>query len=369
MDGVVVEAADAGRADAGGLRFEIEHLPDDARLPEQMPIERRAELARGSVEVRDHAEAEEAVGGDVLVATDAPPARRAVAACEADRAARLVARRLPQELALACAREADRAPPDRATAVKTGRRVRRRGGRRARGERAASTTARPTALRPRQRRRRASQERRAIDRGPAVEARRRCGAAGAARRASTFAVRTGAELPLAAPAPAIVRPGSSVARAISSMNVHCTCSSLSWLARPYHTPVPDRARRERDRPRATAEARRPDHSDDAAGLFAFRVDEVLVAIEADQRGDVAMRPGGQQPRRQPERGRDADGGERVAEVVLAVAERALAVLPRLAPVDRRQRRRADVRSAGRMPSRHARCVERAAPLERVASGA
>src|SRR5262249_49389430 len=68
VDGIVVEAPDAGAARAGGLRFEIQHLADDARFPEEMAIERRAELVEARVEVRDHAEAEISVARDLLVA-------------------------------------------------------------------------------------------------------------------------------------------------------------------------------------------------------------------------------------------------------------------------------------------------------------
>ena len=40
------------RARAGGFGLEIEHLPDDARFPEQMAVERRTVLREAGVEVR-----------------------------------------------------------------------------------------------------------------------------------------------------------------------------------------------------------------------------------------------------------------------------------------------------------------------------
>src|SRR5262249_1686241 len=83
--------------------------------------------------------------------------------------------------------------------------------------------------------------------------------------------------------------------------------------------------------------------------------------------DVGMRPVGQQPQVQPvQRCRDSQRRNRVTEIVLAVAERALAVLPGLAPVNRGERdeprrRVADgVRPDGR--------VERAAVLQRMTIG-
>ena len=72
----------------------------------------------------------------------------------------------------------------------------------------------------------------------------------------------------------------------------------------------------------------------AIGMFRFRPG---LARHAQQRGDLIAAQPIEQVRlpAQARRG-DADGGERVADVVLAVAIRALAVFPRLAPVDRGQ---------------------------------
>ena len=94
------------------------------------------------------------------------------------------------------------------------------------------------------------------------------------------------------------------------------------------------------------ERRRGGQRHDASGLFAFGVDEVLVAIDAGRRANRALRPRGQERRAPPgEAGGDGHGRHGVAEVVLAVAERPLAVLPRFAPVDGRQRDEHDVVSS------------------------
>src|SRR5438105_7939393 len=53
---VVEEAADACRAPAGGFGLEIQHLTSDARLPEEMTIERWAALGEARVEVGEHSE-------------------------------------------------------------------------------------------------------------------------------------------------------------------------------------------------------------------------------------------------------------------------------------------------------------------------
>ena len=80
------------------------------------------------------------------------------------------------------------------------------------------------------------------------------------------------------------------------------------------------------------------HDGDAFGLFALGVGVIRLAIEAEQRRDLRVGPPRQQ--RQPpseQRRREPQRADRVAGVVLAVAERALPVLPRFAPVNRRQR--------------------------------
>ena len=112
---------------------------------------------------------------------------------------------------------------------------------------------------------------------------------------------------------------------------------------------------------------RRDDREHAARIVPFGVGIVRVAIEADQRRDLVVRPVRQHHgaaagdcRRHRQRGHG------VAEVVLAVAERALAVLPRLAPVDRGQHHEPGVRfgnSAAPLPR-----IDAAALVERVSIG-
>ncbi len=62
-----------------------------------------------------------------------------------------------------------------------------------------------------------------------------------------------------------------------------------------------------------------------------------------ERGDRTMRPRGKKVGPPPKHRRgQADGRDRMTEIVLAVPERPLAVLPRLPPVDRRQGHEDDV---------------------------
>src|SRR5262249_7447829 len=75
VHGIVVETADAGAACASGFGFEIEHLSHDPRFPEQAAVERVAERSQRRVEVGNHAEAEEPVSRDVLVAAQTPRQR------------------------------------------------------------------------------------------------------------------------------------------------------------------------------------------------------------------------------------------------------------------------------------------------------
>ena len=113
------------------------------------------------------------------------------------------------------------------------------------------------------------------------------------------------------------------------------------------------------------ERRRGGQRHDARRLFALGFDEVFVAVDARGRGNRTLRPGGQQ-RGAPsgEAGGDGHGRDGVSEVVLAVAERPLAVLPRFAPVNGRERDQHDVvSSADSAPPRVV--VERASQFERV----
>jgi len=74
---------------------------------------------------------------------------------------------------------------------------------------------------------------------------------------------------------------------------------------------------------------------DALGELPFGVGEIIGAIHAEQRRDVRVGPVGQQLHlpSKPSR-RETHGADRMSQIVLAVAEGALSVLPRLAPEDR-----------------------------------
>src|SRR3954454_23908269 len=75
-------------------------------------------------------------------------------------------------------------------------------------------------------------------------------------------------------------------------------------------------------------------------MFAvMRIDrrEIVKAIESQYGGDVVIRQRFEQKSRPAQgRGRVAHRGDRVTNVVLAVAKGALAIFPRLTPVNRRQ---------------------------------
>src|SRR5262249_43004511 len=100
VDRIVVETADAGAPGAGGFGLEIQHLADHTRFPEQAAIERRPESGEARVEVGQHAEAEEAVGGDVLIAAQTLRLRAAVAAREQEERQRVM-RAPPEKLGVA----------------------------------------------------------------------------------------------------------------------------------------------------------------------------------------------------------------------------------------------------------------------------
>src|SRR5204862_7939887 len=94
--------------------------------------------------------------------------------------------------------------------------------------------------------------------------------------------------------------------------------------------------------------------EEAPRLFALGVDEVVVAIDSGQRGDVRVGPVRQDSRAEAgERGGDPNRRDRVTEIMLTVAEGAFAVLPRLAPMDGGQRDEACRATSRRTPRRHA----------------
>src|SRR3990172_4320367 len=70
MDGIVEVAADPGRPYARLFSLQVEHLPDHAGLPEQVPVEGRAVRGQAVHVVRDHSQAEGSIAGNVLAAGD-----------------------------------------------------------------------------------------------------------------------------------------------------------------------------------------------------------------------------------------------------------------------------------------------------------
>ena len=105
---------------------------------------------------------------------------------------------------------------------------------------------------------------------------------------------------------------------------------------PDHRPAPrlDKPVCARERIRAAGGAERHD----AAGLFAFGLNEILVAVHAGQRRDCTVWPGRQQGGAPSYQRRCvAECSDGVSEVVLAIPKRAFAVLPRLTPMNRRER--------------------------------
>ena len=69
---IVEVAADTGRTDAGSFRFQVKHLTKHPGFPEKSPIPPRAPVTDRVAELSEHAEAESAVGGDLLVAAHLP---------------------------------------------------------------------------------------------------------------------------------------------------------------------------------------------------------------------------------------------------------------------------------------------------------
>src|SRR5439155_60964 len=68
--GVVEVEADAGGANAGGLRLKVQHLAENTRLPEKPAIPPGAVGLDAVGELGDHAKTEDAGGGDLLIAAD-----------------------------------------------------------------------------------------------------------------------------------------------------------------------------------------------------------------------------------------------------------------------------------------------------------
>src|SRR3954470_844782 len=60
---IVIEAADARAAGAGGFGLEVQHLTDEATFPEQPAIEPVAVRTQRGFEPREHPETEEPIAG------------------------------------------------------------------------------------------------------------------------------------------------------------------------------------------------------------------------------------------------------------------------------------------------------------------
>ncbi len=71
MKGVVEVTADSRSADAGSLRLQIKDLTEHAGLPEEPRIPPGAAIADDLTEVRNHAQAERTIGGNLLMAAHA----------------------------------------------------------------------------------------------------------------------------------------------------------------------------------------------------------------------------------------------------------------------------------------------------------
>ena len=82
VDAVVEKASDARAAGACGLGLEVQCLPDRAGFPEQPAIRRRPAGLEGVVELGEHPEAEEPVGGDVLRAAQLPRDLAGIQVCK-----------------------------------------------------------------------------------------------------------------------------------------------------------------------------------------------------------------------------------------------------------------------------------------------
>ena len=65
---VIEKTADPGGAHTGGFGFEIEYVPQDAALPEEMAI--APWFVHCDVELRNHPQRKTGIGADVLVAAD-----------------------------------------------------------------------------------------------------------------------------------------------------------------------------------------------------------------------------------------------------------------------------------------------------------
>ena len=69
MKGVVEVTSDPSTADTGGLRFQVQHLPQQAGFPKQFSIPRCTCCTNAFGKFSNHTKAEVAGGSDLLMAT------------------------------------------------------------------------------------------------------------------------------------------------------------------------------------------------------------------------------------------------------------------------------------------------------------
>ena len=335
MHRVVVEAADAGAANAGGFSLEIEHLPDQSALPEEPPVHPIAVCGQQRLETGQHAKAEEALAGDVLVAREAVGHPGDVGGQQQEQVRRRGVHSLPEKFGT-----------HRGAQVAFGRRVAQE-----RVDTRLETfdpvheehqvhRRRPVDRVPRRRRRpHASQHgKKRIEgkRAPRIEAH---GAAAAqdhltrakrVRARSRRGVRNGQP---AAPAGGVeTRVRGGARHVVDRRPVHVAAAQRVGL------PPPLRGQQRRDErggcPRdRRGRVARGDHRQ-ARRRLALGSPGVGVAVDPEQGRDLGVRPAREQRRMPPkERRRKPERPDGVSDIVLAVTVGALAVLPRLAPVD------------------------------------
>src|SRR5689334_12555292 len=104
MDWIVVKTANPGGPHAGGFRFEIKNLPDYPGFPEEMPVKRGSVLGKARIKVRNHAQAEASVRGNVLITAETTGEGAAIPAAQTDDGERVM-RRLTAMLAADLPRE------------------------------------------------------------------------------------------------------------------------------------------------------------------------------------------------------------------------------------------------------------------------
>ena len=334
VHGLVEEAADAGAAQARRLGFEIQHLADQAGLPMKLAIA-PGSLADEWGELGEHGHRKAAVAGDGLMTARGP-----------DHAAAVGRQQLKQRQTIGRARDA--LPVE----LGTQRMAQIAFGLAAAGQRIEAGRETLDAMHEQQRmqprRERPGLPGRCGARQQRVEQLMECGerhrefrieALGAAAAENEFGCarrgwrgarrvgwRRGGRITSAA-----ARRGAHLGDhwpAIERMAVEPI-----GLSRPI---IVDRGSSGQWRRRACGRVARRDR-EQYVGILGLDAGEIAGAIEPHECGQPAAVEAVDDAGGPAERGgRVADGADRVAEIELAIAERALAIFPRLAPVDRGQ---------------------------------